>query len=68
MYFSDKIKYVRAELMLTQAQLAKELGVSFASVSRWELGELEPNFLYCAAFDKYCKLKSIKFKEISNGK
>jgi len=27
----------------TQAQLAKEVGVSVSAVSRWELGEVEPS-------------------------
>ena len=34
--FAAKVKYLRAKLMLTQEALAKELGVSFATVNRWE--------------------------------
>ena len=34
--FAAKAKYLRAKLMLTQEALAKELGVSFATVNRWE--------------------------------
>ena len=45
MHFSEKVKTVRANLMLTQKELAKELGVSFATVNRWESQGIEPQFL-----------------------
>lgn len=32
--FAAKVKYLRAKLMLAQEALAKELGVSFATVNR----------------------------------
>ena len=42
MTFADKVKYVRMKLYLSQAQLAKEIGVSFATVNRWESKGYEP--------------------------
>ena len=36
MEFSEQVKYVREKLFLSQEMLAKELGVSFATVNRWE--------------------------------
>jgi type I restriction enzyme M protein len=36
------IRAIRAKLNLTQAQLADRLGVSFASVNRWEGGISQP--------------------------
>ena len=36
------IKKLRTKILLTQTEFAKELGVSLASVARWELGENEP--------------------------
>lgn len=44
--FADRIKRLRAELGLTQARLAAELGVSFATVNRWENGQVTPSPLY----------------------
>lgn len=61
MKFSEKIKYVRAQLMLTQKELAKELGVSFATVNRWESRGTEPQFLTMKKFEQFCESRSIKF-------
>jgi len=37
------VKRVRKKLGLTQEQLARELGVSFTTVNRWEKGKSEPS-------------------------
>lgn len=42
MKYKEKIKELRHKMLLTQTEFAKELGVSLASVARWELGENEP--------------------------
>ena len=36
------IKKLRNKMLLTQSEFAKELGVSIASVARWETGQNEP--------------------------
>lgn len=36
------IKKLRIKMLLTQSEFAKELGVSIASVARWETDENEP--------------------------
>ena len=38
MTFSEKVKSARLQLFLSQEKLAKELGVSFATINRWERG------------------------------
>lgn len=42
MNYKEKIKELRKKMLLTQTEFADLLGVSLASVSRWELGENEP--------------------------
>lgn len=42
MEWSILVKQLREKLLLTQQEFAKKLGVSFASVNRWENGEYEP--------------------------
>lgn len=39
------IRATRTELGLTQEQLASKLGVTFASVNRWENGRVTPSRL-----------------------
>ena len=42
MEYFEAIKSLRAKMFLTQVELADLLGVSFASVNRWENAEHEP--------------------------
>lgn len=63
MAFADKVKYVREKLKLSQEELAHELGVSFATINRWENGSYNPSRLARKAFDEYCTDKSITFEE-----
>ena len=43
--YLERIKGLRAELGLTQQALANRLGVSFATVNRWENGQTMPSQL-----------------------
>lgn len=46
MEYRHTIKAFRKEMLLSQTELAKRLGVSFATVNRWENGLHDPT---CAA-------------------
>ena len=61
MNFSDKVYLVRKKLGLTQEELAKELGLSFAAINRWEQG-LIPTSKSMKIFDDYCKKNDISFE------
>lgn len=39
MNYAKVVKKLRETLLLTQEEFAKEIGVSFASVNRWENGK-----------------------------
>lgn len=43
--FAYKIKSLREQLRISQEDLAKELGVSFATVNRWENNKTQPSKL-----------------------
>lgn len=45
MTFAEKVKYVRGVLLISQKELAKELGVSNVTINRWENGVINPAFL-----------------------
>lgn len=57
MDYKVMIKKLRNKMFLTQSEFAKELGVSIASVARWETGENEPTMKVKrklqALFEKY---------------
>ena len=59
MEFGAKVKIVRKKLYLSQEMMAKELGVAFATVNRWEAGRCKPNYAAQKAFAEFCKSHSI---------
>jgi putative transcriptional regulator len=48
------IKEVRRQLAISQEDLARELGVSYATVNRWENGQAKPSKLARAQLDAFC--------------
>lgn len=44
--YAERIKRLRAEIGVTQQGLAEELGVSFATVNRWENEQTKPSRVY----------------------
>lgn len=61
MNFSDKIKEIRKKCFLSQEALAKELGVSFATVNRWESGKSKPSYKTMKIISEFCTQNSIEF-------
>lgn len=53
--FSDFVKEVRLQLEMSQEDLARELGVSFATINRWENGKTAPSRLARNQFDTFCE-------------
>ena len=52
--FAELLRKVRGQLGISQEDLARELGVSFATVNRWENGKTKPMKLARAQFDSFC--------------
>jgi DNA-binding transcriptional regulator YiaG len=55
--FSEQVKAVRKALNLSQEELARALGVSFATVNRWENGKTQPSKLAWKQFELLCQEK-----------
>ena len=53
--FPELVKEVRRQLRISQEALAHELGVSFATINRWENGKTTPFKLARAQFDAFCR-------------
>ncbi|WP_218943551.1 helix-turn-helix domain-containing protein [Exilibacterium tricleocarpae] len=49
----ERVKTLRARLSLSQEDLAKALGVSFATVNRWENGKTTPSRLAQKQFEQF---------------
>lgn len=65
MSFSDEIKILRQKCILSQEAFAKEIGVSFATVNRWENGKTIPTYKAIKKISDYCRENNICF-EISS--
>ena len=63
MTFADKVKFARAQLMVSQEEFAKLVGVTRVTVTRWESQGYQPRFLTEKKFEKFCKEKGIVFEE-----
>lgn len=59
MEFSEKVKIARKKVHFSQEDMAHQLGVSFATVNRWESGKTRPSRLALKAFEEFCKDYSI---------
>lgn len=61
MSFADNIKKIRRKAFLTQEEFAKQIGVSYTTVNRWETGKSKPNLKAMKLIDDYCKKNIIDF-------
>lgn len=52
--FSERVRKVRSQLNLSQEDLAHAIGVSFATVNRWENGKTFPSKLARVSFQNFC--------------
>lgn len=64
MDFSDIIKNIRIRLELSQEELARELGICFATVNRWENGKSTPSRLALVAVKDFCDKKGLIYEEL----
>ena len=60
------IRSIRAKLNLTQEQLAERLGVSFATVNRWEGGLAKPQRAALEVIDALAREAGIDDEEAAN--
>ena len=61
MKIGEKIKELRLERGMSQAQLAKQIGVSQKAVDYWERSVNEPKASYVVAFVRFFELSFDEF-------
>ena len=54
--------HIRTKYSLSQKELAKELGVSFASVNRWERRRTKPSQMAIRSIEGFCKAHQIEYE------
>lgn len=59
--YASLVKRIRDTLLLTQMELADELGVAYATVNRWEKGHHEPTMRQKRAIRDYCQANNLDF-------
>ena len=62
MSIKDALIMIRAELNLSQTELAEKLNVSYASISRWEAGKVKPTKKALYNINKLCRENNIEIK------
>lgn len=61
MTYAEEIKKMRKKCFLSQVAFARELGVSFSSINRWESGKNKPNFSAMKKIIEFCKSHDLDF-------
>ena len=61
MSFSENIRAIRQKCFFSQETFAKELGVSFATVNRWESGKTKPTYKTMKLINEFCKNHNFEF-------
>jgi len=64
----DLILTIREQLKISQEELAKLIGISFATVNRWENGHSSPNKAAQLRLYDICKERGVDLEEIINKK
>lgn len=59
MSFATEVKELRKRCLLSQEDFAKEIGVSFSTVNRWETGKTLPNYKALKSINEFCKRQKI---------
>lgn len=62
--YQRAVKELRDKLIMTQQEFAKLLGVSFASINRWETGVNKPTTIAKRKIVELCKENDITLEEI----
>lgn len=60
---SDMVKEIRSRLNISQEKMAAEIGVSFATVNRWEKGHCEPSKIAINALKQLCANSNINYAD-----
>ena len=58
--FPEQVRFVRMTLQLSQTELAQQIGISYATVSRWERENRTPQLAMLGKFYSICMRNEIE--------
>ncbi len=64
MTLSQKIKYIRAEKLLSQQEFADTIGVSYSTVSRWEREQRKPQAKAIGKLIIWCRNNGVDLSDL----
>ena len=64
MKFAKVLKNIRTDLKLTQEQLARDLGISFSTLNRWEKARTKPSPLAKQTIINYFEAKNVPTEKL----
>ena len=59
MSFSQDVKSIRQQSLMSQEAFAQAIGVSFTTVNRWETGKCKPSYKTIKQLNEFCKENDI---------
>ncbi len=66
MTLSQKIRYIRAERLLSQQEFADAIGVSYSTVSRWERENRKPQARAIGKLIIWCKENGVDLSDVED--
>jgi len=64
MQLAENIKSTRQKMFLSQEEFASEIGVSVATINRWENGKSRPNLSAMKRLKLFCEKNNLPFELI----
>ena len=64
MTLSQKVRYIRAERLLSQQEFADAVGVSYSTVSRWEREHRKPQAKAIGKLMLWCKNNGVDLSDV----
>ena len=64
MNLSQKVRYIRAERLLSQQEFADAVGVSYSTISRWERENRKPQARAIGKLIIWCKKNGIDLSDL----
>lgn len=63
---TEQFRNIRKRLQISQVEMAKVMGISKATISRWERGIFNPSILSWQKLREFCESKGVRLEEVAS--